>query len=114
MDIDPLESADSASDDAAAAAHSRLNTWVAITVALLATFLGICNVKDDNIVQGMQQAQADKIDDWSFYQARNLREEVANATATQLRLQASAQPPALRASFLSQADQFQKLAADQH
>src|SRR3954469_13096643 len=55
MDIDPLESAD-------ATAHSRLNTWVAITVALLATFIGVCKVKDDNIVQGMQQAQADRID----------------------------------------------------
>jgi len=57
MDIDPLETADAAS-------HSRLNSWVAITVALLATFMGICKVKDDNIVQAMQQAQADKIDHW--------------------------------------------------
>jgi len=39
---------------------------VAVTVALLATFLGICKVKDDNIVQAMQQAQADRIDHWAF------------------------------------------------
>jgi len=34
---------------------ANLNTLVAISVALLATFLGICKVKDDNIVQAMQQ-----------------------------------------------------------
>src|SRR4051794_2703471 len=95
MEIDPMESAQSAGeaeaeseataiDAAARAAHARLNTWVAITVALLATFMGICKVKDDNIVQAMQQAQADKIDHWSFYQARNIRQEVAQAELTQL------------------------------
>ena len=63
-----------------------LNTLVAITVAILATFMGICKVKDDNIVQAMQQAQADKLDHWNFYQARNVRQDVAEATAAQLRL----------------------------
>ncbi len=83
MDFDPLETG---SDAPANPAHARLNTWVAITVALLATFMGICKVKDDNIVQSMQQAQADKIDHWSYYQARNIRQEVAQSTATQLAL----------------------------
>jgi uncharacterized membrane protein len=75
-------------DRAAAADRSTalLNTCVAITVALLATFMGVCKVKDDNIVQAMQQAQADKLDHWNFYQARNIRQELAEATATQLRL----------------------------
>ena len=59
---------------------------VAVTVAVLATFMGICKVKDDNIVQGMQQAQADKLDYWGFYQARNLRQEIAQATVEQLKL----------------------------
>ena len=59
MEIDPVESAD-AHESSANPEHARLNTWVAITVALLATFMGICKVKDDNIVQAMQQAQADK------------------------------------------------------
>ena len=63
MDIDPLESATSA-DDPSSNAH-RLNTAIALTVALLATFLGLCKVKDDNIVQAMQQAQADNVDQWT-------------------------------------------------
>src|SRR5437016_14371630 len=73
---------------------AHLNSWVAITVALLATFMGICKVKDDNIVQAMQQAQADKLDHWAFYQARNIRQEIAQAELTQLSLARGAQPAA--------------------
>lgn len=76
-----------------------LNTLVAITVAILATFIGICKVKDDNIVQAMQQAQADKLDHWSFYQARNIRQDVAEAAAVQLRLARAGRPPAEAAAY---------------
>lgn len=88
MDIDPKDIVDAARNVAEAAElrTKRLNAAVAVTVALLATFMAICKVKDDNIVQAMQQAQADKIDHWAYYQARNLRQEVAEATLTQLEL----------------------------
>ena len=95
MDIDPIDTVDQARQ--AEQAKSRLNTLVAITVALLATFMGICKVKDDNIVQAMQQAQADKLDHWAFYQARNVREDVASATLLQLQLGLAAAPPTLAA-----------------
>jgi hypothetical protein len=86
MDIDPLETVESLKKNAAdkAGRLRRLNASVAISVALLATFMAICKVKDDNIVQGMQQAQADKIDHWSYYQARNIRQELAESTVLQL------------------------------
>ena len=32
-------------------AASSLNNWVAISITLIATFMGICKIKDDNIVQ---------------------------------------------------------------
>ena len=87
MDIDAQDLIKPADDKAESdRATALLNTVVAITVALLATFMGVCKVKDDNIVQAMQQAQADKLDHWNFYQARNIRQEVAEATAMQLRL----------------------------
>ena len=79
--------------------HKRLNAAVAITVALLATFMGICKVKDDNIVQAMQQAQADKLDHWAFYQARNVRQDVAEAALTQLELTRALQGSANTASY---------------
>ena len=98
MDVDPLESAQAAEESRRQGDFSGLLTRVALTVALLATFLGVCKVKDDNIVQAMQQAQADRLDQWSFYQARNIREEIAKSTVTQLELQAvaatAAQAPA--------------------
>lgn len=114
MAIDLLESLPSAEPDESAFAQFRkLNQCVAITVALLATFMGICKVKDDNIVQSMQQAQANKLDHWNFYQARNIREEVAKATLLQLRLAAPSQPASERQNYQKAIDQYTQLAADQ-
>lgn len=112
MEIDPLDSVD---DDKASdgASHSRLNSRVAITVALLATFMGVCKVKDDNIVQGMQQAQADKIDHWSFYQARNIRQDVAQSTVATLTVQRHVAAPADRAGVDSSIARFDALAKDE-
>ena len=116
MDLDPLNPP--GQDEPLASAHAdatarRLNTWVALTVALLATFMGICKVRDDNLVQAMQQAQADKIDHWSFYQARNIRQEVAQAQVDQLELIAAGQPEAARARFAPVIARYKVLVADQ-
>lgn len=118
MEIDPIGTADAANEASAEAsaearAHSRLNNWVAITVALLATFMGICKVKDDNIVQAMQQAQADKIDNWSFYQARNLRQEIGQSTLTQLTITRQTVPAAQRPPVDSAIARAQALVKDQ-
>ena len=86
-------------DKRGASGFESLTSRVAITVALVATFLGICMVKDDNIVQAMQQAQSDRLDHWNFYQARNIRQDIAAAEATQLRLSASAASAACRRSI---------------
>src|SRR3954471_8286620 len=85
----------------------KLDTLVAITVALLATFMGICKVKDDNIVQAMQQAQADKLDHWSFYQARNIRQEVAQGALDQLRPVQATRPAAERPAMDSVVARYQ-------
>ncbi|HJV72025.1 DUF4337 domain-containing protein [Ideonella sp.] len=112
MDTDPKDLVDQAVD--AAARSTRLNATVAVTVAVLATFMGICKVKDDNIVQAMQQAQADKIDHWAYYQARNLRQEVAEATATQLELARSAAAGASQAAAYDQTiARYRQLATEQ-
>src|SRR6059058_951349 len=120
MDPDPMQFIDDDGEKKETQAVARakksrahLNTLVAISVALLATFMGICKVKDDNIVQAMQQAQADKIDNYSWYQARNIREEVANSTVAQLKaLQASASPQA-QSVIQDQLKTYQALAQEQ-
>jgi len=100
MDIDPQQLIESPDHTAAGDRKAALlNTFVAITVALLATFMGVCKVKDDNIVQSMQQAQADKLDHWNFYQARNIRQDVAEATATQLRVARTGRPAVEAAAY---------------
>ena len=112
MDIDPLNPPVVEESSAADARAHRLNGMVAITVALLATFMGICKVKDDNIVQAMQQAQADKLDHWNFYQARNIRQEVAQAQVDQLQLAAVA-TPAAGARYAPVIARYQALVAGQ-
>ena len=117
MDIDPLDliEPDEAEKKTGLARQankkSQLNTAVAISVALLATFIGVCKIKDDNIVQGMQQAQANRIDDWALYQARNLRSEIAKSTVTQLQLQAASQTGENRSAYDRQIQAYQGLAA---
>ncbi|HEV7486083.1 MAG TPA: DUF4337 domain-containing protein [Thermoanaerobaculia bacterium] len=69
------------------AADSRLNSIIAALVAIAATFMALCNVKDGNIVQGMAQAQANAVDQWSYYQAKGMKQNLAEATLDQLQLQ---------------------------
>lgn len=115
IDIDTLETIEELQEDSAGHRHNaRLNGAVAVTVAILATFLGICNVKDGNIVQAMQAAQADKIDLWNFYQARNIREEVALAAIEQMTLDRNLRPEAERGPHDVAIAKYQAIAKSQN
>ncbi len=105
METSPVESGN--------ARPSRLNAAVAISVALLSTVMGVSKVKDDNIVQAMQQAQADKLDHWAFYQARNVREEVARAALVQLRLQAPPSGDSRSADWSAAIESYERLVSEQ-
>lgn len=54
-------------------ARDRLNNLIAISVALLAAFMAVTKVKDDNIVQAMLQAKSDAVDTWSEYQSKRIK-----------------------------------------
>lgn len=76
---------------------NRLNNWVAVSVAILAAFMAVTKVKDDNIVQAMLQAQSAAVDTWSEYQSTRLKQhmmELGRDQATALRLNATAQTTA--------------------
>jgi hypothetical protein len=115
MDLDPKDVIDRAADATPAreASTARLNAAVAITVAVLATFMGICKVKDDNIVQAMQQAQADKLDHWAYYQSRTVRADVAEAAVTQLELAKAGATPTQAAAYDAAIASYRTKAADQ-
>ncbi|MDO6416889.1 DUF4337 family protein [Sphingomonas sp. BIUV-7] len=58
----------------------RLNRAVAMTVVALSVSMALANIKDGNIVQNMQAAQATQVDTWNEYQATRLKlhmEEIA-------------------------------------
>src|SRR5437773_9268457 len=49
-------------------------------VALTATFMAVASVKDRNITLRMNQAQAKAIDTWNYYQAKSMKQNLAEAT----------------------------------
>src|ERR1043166_2114871 len=74
-------------------ARDRFNHWVAISVALLAAFMAVTKVKDDNIVQAMLQAKSDAVDTWGEYQAKKIKRlgvELGRAQAILLKAAAPA------------------------
>lgn len=82
------------------ASESRLNGFIALFVAVVATFMALCNVKDGNVVQAMQQAQARAVDQWAYYQSKSTKQHIAENSAEMLKVQLELNPslkPELRA-----------------
>jgi carbonic anhydrase/acetyltransferase-like protein (isoleucine patch superfamily) len=67
--------------------ESRFNSLIALIVSIAATFMALCNVKDGNIVQAMALAQARSIDQWAYYQAKGVKQNMQEALVSQLELQ---------------------------
>ena len=74
----------------AEAKDKRLNRLVAITVVALSVFTGVCNIKDGNLVQAMQQAKADSVDSWGEYQATKTKLHIAETSHDQIIVLAAA------------------------
>jgi hypothetical protein len=53
--------------------QDRLTSWVAISVAVLAAFMAVTKIKDDNIVQAMLMAKTDAVDTWSEYESKRIK-----------------------------------------
>ena len=54
--------------------RDSFNNGIAVAVALISAFMAVSKIKDDNIVQAMQKAQAETVDYWNEYQARRQRQ----------------------------------------
>lgn len=70
--------------DKAERATNRLNSVIALLVAVLATVMALFNVKDGNIVQAMAQAQARSVNAWAYFQAKSTKQSLAEAMLDQL------------------------------
>lgn len=93
--------------------NNPLDTWVGLMVVLIATFIGICNVKDDNIVQQMQLKQVERNDNWAWFQARNIRQGVYEAAAAQMSIPYPGESEEGRKLREAKAEEFRKKADSQ-
>jgi hypothetical protein len=84
--------ADTVQDAVERGKESRFNGVIAALVAVTATCMALGNVKDGNVVQAMQQAQANGIDTWSYFQAKSTRQHLAESFADQLTVERDTWP----------------------
>ena len=91
-----------------AESKNRLNSWVAVTVAIVSVFMAVSKVKDDNIVQAMLQSKSDAVDSWNEYQAKKLKHHMAELGLSQMQaLQVLAPSGKGTAFFAAQQKQYQ-------
>jgi uncharacterized protein DUF4337 len=74
------------------ARESKLNTVVAVCVAVIATFMSLCNVKASNIVQQISLAQANAVDQWAYFQSKSTKGHIAENAIDQLMLERDVNP----------------------
>ncbi len=75
---------------------SRFDSAIALLVAIAATFMAVCNIKDGNIVQAMAQAQSRSVSKWSQYQSKSTKQNLAESTVASLEVVAITAPVTAR------------------
>ena len=91
---------------------SKINSRVALFVAITATFMALCNVKDGNIVQAMSQAQAHAIDAWSYFQAKSTKQAIEANSLELLKLQNPAVSNEVIKKYEAQISRYESEKAD--
>lgn len=87
-----------AEESDAARADERFTNRVAITIAVLATFVALSAIKSGNLEQAMEQAQAERNNSWAWYQAVRVREDMATYELAHLQRLARGEAPAADAA----------------
>lgn len=92
--------------------NDRLTAILSIVIAVVATFLGICNVKDGNIVQAMQIAQQDAVDTWAHFQAKSIKQSIAEGMVAQMEISQNANAAELAAKWKDRVARYEKEKAE--
>ncbi len=80
-------------NEAVESAHeSKLNSVIALSVAVSATWMAICNVKGGNVVQAMAKTQVASNNAWSYYQSKSTKQNIAESAVVQLEIERDAIP----------------------
>ena len=95
------------------ATNNPLDSWIGLMVVIIATFIGICNVKNDNIVQQMQLKQVERNDNWAWFQARNIRQAVYEGVAAELSVPQPNETPEIKSFREVKSEEFKKKADSQ-
>ena len=95
------------------ATNNPLDSWIGLMVVIIATFIGICNVKNDNIVQQMQLKQVERNDNWAWFQARNIRQAVYEGVAAELSVPQPNETPEIKSFREAKSEEFKKKADSQ-
>jgi len=81
----------------------RFNDLIAISIAFVATFMALSAIKSGNLDKAIAQSQAERIDNWAWYQAVRVREDMATYELSNLqRLERNAREPAERARLATE------------
>ena len=88
--------------------RNKINSRVALFVAIIATFMALCNVKDGNIVQAMSQAQANAIDTWSYFEAKSTKQAITEKSLELLKIENLPQAQATIKSYEEQIARYEK------
>lgn len=87
---------------------SKINSRVALFVAITATFMALCNVKDGNIVQAMSQAQANAINSWSYFEAKSTKQSITEKSLDLLKAENKPEYQNLIKSYEEQIARYDK------
>jgi len=109
-----IEIPKSESGGESAESRDHFNNLIAVAVALVSAFMAVSKIKDDNIVQAMQKAQAESVDYWNEYQARRQRQFGVELAIAQTRATSPSTPEldAKLEEWKKQADFFKSRAEE--
>ena len=85
--------------------NDRLNSIIALLVALTATFMALSGVKAGNLGQAMAEEQAQTVNSWSYFQSKSTKQNLAEATLAQLQVQRALGVTTLTPAMLAYLDQ---------
>jgi Domain of unknown function (DUF4337) len=84
MESGSNDSKEEINESNASDAKERTNNLVAVTVAVLAVFMAITKVTDDNICQAMVKEKSHEVNTWSYYQSKSVKQNLAELGRTEL------------------------------
>lgn len=82
--------------------EGRVNSVIAITIAVLAAFIAVSSIKGSNVAQAMEQAQSERNNSWAWYQAVRVREDMATYELANLQRAARTAPEEAAAALAAE------------